>query len=69
MVPAADVLRVDLRRLDPLRTGVVVAAAAAVLGGVIWESLGGGFLGIGGPGDGPQERPQGVGIRISVPWR
>jgi len=70
MMPAADVLRVDLRRLDRFRTGVLVTGAAAVVVGVAWEAFGGGFFSEQPPGDGPAEsvRFPAWGISISIPW-
>ena len=67
-LPAADVLRVDVRRVDPLRTGVVVAAAGAAAVLLAWESLGGGIFGGGRPDDGPAESVRGWALRIPVSW-
>ncbi len=65
----ADVVRVDQRRLDPVRTGMVAAAAAAATGVLAWQA----FLGPGEatpppPGGGPAEQVRRWGIRIPIPW-
>ena len=64
----ADVLRVDQRRLDPVRTGMAAAAAAAATGVLAWQA----FFGPGAatpppPGGGPAEQVRRWGIRFPIP--
>src|SRR5574341_11544 len=67
-LPAADVLRVDVRRVDALRTGVLVAGVAAVIAGVVWETLGGGLLGGAPCANGPPESLRGWVVRVPISW-
>ncbi len=67
-VPAADVLRVDLRRLDLFRTGVLVAGGGAAVAAVVWGTLGGGFWSESPPGGGPPESVRGWGVSVPIPW-
>ncbi len=67
-LPAADVLRVDIRRVDPFRTGVLAAGAAAVAAAVVWQTFGSGFFSGTPSPDGPPESVRGWSIGFSIPW-
>jgi hypothetical protein len=63
-----DVLRVDQRRLDPVRTGMLAAAAAAATGVLAWQALfGSGEATPPPPGGGPAEQVRPWGIRLPMP--
>lgn len=64
----ADILRVDARRLDVVRTGVLVAGGAVAMVALVWETLGGGIFSGTNPGDGPPESVRGWALKIPISW-
>lgn len=67
-LPAAEVLRLDVRRLDGFRTGVLAVGAAAVAVAMVWEAVGGGILPGGPDGGVPPESVRGPVFRIPLSW-